>query len=96
MSIASRLTSDQVIDHSADCRDEGVNEPRVVRESGFRMGGRTRGRRRSHSARVRRRKLVIAGTALVVVMGLAVFAATGDVTNLFTVQVADIPDTDAH
>jgi Na+-driven multidrug efflux pump len=60
------------------------------------MGGRTLGRRRSHSARVKRRKLVIAATALVVVMGLAVFAATGGVLNLFTVQGTDIPDTDAH
>jgi len=60
------------------------------------MGGRTRGRRRSHSARVRRRKLVIAATALVVVMGLAVFAATDGVTNLFNVQGSDIPDVDTH
>ncbi len=60
------------------------------------MGGRTRGRRRSHSARVRRRKLVIATTALVVVVGLAAFAATGGVLNLFTVQGTDIPGTDAH
>jgi hypothetical protein len=45
---------------------------------------------------VKRRKLVIAATALVVVMGLAVFAATGGVLNLFTVQGTDIPDTDAH
>lgn len=60
------------------------------------MGGRTRGRRQSHSARVKRRKLVIATTALVVVMGLAVFAATGGVLNLFEVQGTDIPDTDAH
>lgn len=60
------------------------------------MGGRTRGRRRSHSAKVKRRKLVIAATALIVVMSLAVFAATGGVLNLFTVQGTDIPDTDAH
>jgi hypothetical protein len=60
------------------------------------MGGRTRGRRRTHSARVKRRKLVIAATALVVVMGLAVFAATGGVVTLFTVQGTDIPDIDAH
>jgi hypothetical protein len=59
------------------------------------MGGRTR-RRQSHSTRVKRRKLIIATTALVVVMGLAVFAATGGVLNLFTVQGTDIPDTDAH
>ncbi len=68
----------------------------VGRESGFTMGGRTRGRGRSHSARVRRRKFIIAATALVVVMGLAVFAATGGVLNLFTVQGTDIPDTDGH
>jgi hypothetical protein len=45
---------------------------------------------------VKRRKLVIATTALVVVIGLAVFAATGGVMNLFSVQGTDIPDTDAH
>jgi hypothetical protein len=45
---------------------------------------------------VKRRKLVIAATALVVVIGLAVFAATGGVLNLFTVQGTDIPDSDGH
>lgn len=60
------------------------------------MGGRTRGRRRSHSAKVKRRKLVVATTALVVVIGLAVFAATGGVMNLFSVQGTDIPESDGH
>jgi|GEM_PF-1652975 len=60
------------------------------------MGGRTRGRRRSHSAKIRRRKIIIASTALVVVMGLAVFAANGGVTALFNVQGTDIPSVDAH
>jgi hypothetical protein len=45
---------------------------------------------------VKRRKLIIATTALVVVIGLAVFAATGGVLNLFTIQGTDIPETDAH
>jgi hypothetical protein len=61
------------------------------------MGGRTRGRRRrSHSAKIRRRKIIIASTALVAVMGLAVFAANGGVTMLFNVQGSDIPPVDGH
>jgi hypothetical protein len=45
---------------------------------------------------VKRRKLVIAMTALALVIGLAVFAATGGVLNVFNVQGTDIPDTDGH
>lgn len=60
------------------------------------MGGRTRGRRRSHSARVKRRKLLIAAAGLIIVSAFAVFAATGGVLNLFSVQGSDIPDPDGH
>jgi hypothetical protein len=60
------------------------------------MGGRTRGRRRSHSAKIRRRKLFIASVALVVVIGLAVWAANGGVTGLFEAEGSDIPPVDAH
>lgn len=68
----------------------------IVRESMFTMGGRTRGRRRSHSAKIRRRKIVIASAALVAVIALAVFAANGGVTGLFDVQGSDIPPVDTH
>ena len=60
------------------------------------MGGRTRGRRRSHSAKIRRRKILIASVALAVVISLAVFAANGGVTGLFEVQGSDIPPVDTH
>jgi hypothetical protein len=60
------------------------------------MGGRARGRRRSHSAKIRRRKIIIASAALIVVIGLAVFAANGGMTGLFEVQGSDIPPVDGH
>jgi hypothetical protein len=60
------------------------------------MGGRIRARRRSHSARIRRRKIVIASAALVAVIALAIFAANGGVTGLFDVQGSDIPPVDEH
>jgi len=68
----------------------------IVGEHRIRMGGRTRERRRSHSAKIRRRKIAIASTALVVVIGLAIFAANGGVTGLFDVQGTDIPPVDEH
>jgi hypothetical protein len=60
------------------------------------MGGRTRGRRRSHSTKIRRRKIAIASAALVVVISLAVFAANGGVTGLFNVEGSDLPPVDTH
>ncbi|WP_066823599.1 hypothetical protein [Sphingomonas mali] len=60
------------------------------------MGGRTRGRRRSHSAKIRRHKILIASVALVVVMGLAVFAASYQVSELFNIEESDLPPVDAH
>lgn len=68
----------------------------IVRGEHNPMGGRTRGRRRSHSARIRRRKIVIASVALVAVIALAIFAANGGVTGLFDVQGSDIPPVDEH
>jgi len=60
------------------------------------VGGRTRVRGRSHSAKIRRRKIVIASAALIVVIALAVFAANGGVTGLLDVQGSDIPPVDTH
>ncbi len=68
----------------------------IVRGEHNPMGGRTRGRRRSHSAKIRRRKIVIASAALVAVIALAIFAANGGVTGLFDVQGSDIPPVDEH
>jgi hypothetical protein len=68
----------------------------IVRGGQITMGGRTRGRRRSHSAKIRRRKIVIASAALVAVIALAIFAANGGVTGLFDVQGSDIPPVDEH
>jgi hypothetical protein len=44
--------------------------------------------------KIRRRKIVIASAALVVVIGLAVFAASGGATALFDVREPDIPPVD--
>ncbi|HWU72382.1 MAG TPA: hypothetical protein VN137_02795 [Sphingomonas sp.] len=68
----------------------------IVRGEHNPMGGRIRGRRRSHSAKIRRRKIVIASAALVAVIALAIFAANGGVTGLFDVQGSDIPPVDEH
>lgn len=87
---------DQMIDHWVGCRDEDAGLNRSSGERRITMGGRTRGRRRSHSGQIRRRKIIIASTALVVVISLAIFAANGGVTGLFEVQGSDIPPVDAH
>lgn len=68
----------------------------IIRENRIAMGGRARGRRRSHSAKVRRRKIIIASTALIVVTSLAIFAATGGMSGWFDVQGTDIPPVDEH
>lgn len=60
------------------------------------MGGRIQGQRRSRSGRVRRRKIFIASAGLILVAGLAAFAANGGFAELFNVEKTDIPDIDQH